>query len=164
METPIEQPTPRRFLRAGQAAAFGLLLAFTLNAAFGARQGVVHDIFNDWVYNALVVIAAASCLTRAIRIREGRAPWLVLGGGLLLWAGAEIYNTAFLSQLADPPYPSISDVMWLAFYPASYVAILLLVRSRMRDRRASLWLDGLVAALAVAAIGEVLVFQPVMRT
>jgi two-component system, cell cycle response regulator len=164
MDKAIENPTTRRFLRAGQAVAFALLVAFTLNAAFGSHEGVVYEIFNDWVYNALVLIAAASCLTRAVRIPAGRAPWLVLGGGLMLWAAAEIYNTAYLSQLPQPPYPSVSDLLWLAFYPASYVAILLLVRSRMHDRRASLWLDGLVAALAVAAVGEVLVFQPVMQT
>ncbi len=164
MDKTIENSTTRRFLRTGQAIAFALLGAFTLHAAFGSHEGVVYEIFNDWVYNGLVLIAAASCLTRAVRIPAGRAPWLVLGGGLLLWAAAEIYNTAYLSQLPEPPYPSVSDLLWLAFYPASYVAILLLVRSRMHDRRASLWLDGLVAALAVAAVGEVLVFQPVMRT
>jgi diguanylate cyclase (GGDEF)-like protein len=164
MDATIEHQTPRRFLRIGQGVAFALLAAFTLNAAFGADHGVVYTIFNSWVYNGLVLLAAASCLTRAVRVPAARAPWLILGAGLLLWAGAEIYNTAFLAELEQPPYPSISDLLWLAFYPASYVAILLLVRGRMRDRRGSLWLDGLVAALAVAAVGEVLVFQPVMQT
>ena len=164
MDITIRQPTRRRFLRVGQGAAFALLVAYTLNAGFGAREGAVYDFFNNWVYNALVLTAAASCLTRAVRVPGGRAPWIVLGCGLLLWSGAEIYNTLYLSKMEEPPYPSVSDLMWLAFYPASYVTILLLVRNRMRARRASLWLDGLVAALAVAAVGEVLVFQPVMRT
>ena len=154
----------RRFLRTTQAVAFAFLAAFAAHAVFW-RGGSLDGFFNDWVYNALILTAAASSVVRAVRIRTDRAAWLLVGLGLALWAGAEITNTVYVSKLAEPPYPSISDAMWLAFYPASYLALVLLVRGRMRgQRRASLWLDGLVAALTVAALGEVLVFQPVIQT
>jgi hypothetical protein len=54
--------------------------------------------------------------------------------------------------------PSVSDVLWLAFYPAAYVALVLFVRARVHDFHASVWLDGLVGALAAAALGAALVF------
>jgi diguanylate cyclase (GGDEF)-like protein len=154
----------RRILRLSQGVAFAFLAAFALHAIFW-RGSALDSFFNDWVYNGLVIGAAVSCLLRAVLVKVDRTPWALLGFALALWAGAEITNTLYLSKLYYPPYPSIADAMWLAFYPASYFALLQLVRGRMRgQRRASLWLDGLVAALTVAALGEVLVFQPVIQT
>ena len=145
-------PTRRRFLRAFQLACWLALAAFSVHAVL------------DFGGSGLILAAASSCLIRAIRVRVDRAAWLILGFGLTAWAAAEIYNTVYLSKLDAPPYPSVSDALWLTFYPASYVAFVLLVRRRMRDARASLWLDGLVAALAVTTVGEVLVFSPVLSS
>ncbi|MFL5886506.1 MAG: HD domain-containing phosphohydrolase [Thermoleophilaceae bacterium] len=157
-------PTRHRFLRTFQIVCWLWLAAFSVHALFHVGGHGLDSFFNDWVYNALILAAAASCLVRAVRVPVDRAAWLLLGFGLVAWAAAEIYNTVYLSKLADPPYPSISDALWLTFYPASYVAFVLLVRRRMRDAQASLWLDGLVAALAVTTVGEVLVFAPVVQT
>ena len=114
-------------------------------------------VFNDFVYNGLVLVSALSCVVRGIRVRERRSAWLLLGAGLVCWTASEIYDSAYLAHLKDPPYPSLSDLLSLLFYPASCVALLLLARGRMRAARASLWLDGLVAALAVCALGEMTV-------
>ena len=157
-------PTRRRFLRAFQAACWLALALFTAHAGFGLGGKGLDSLFNDWVYNGLILAAAASCIVRAVRVSTDRFAWILLGFGLLAWSAAEIYNTVHLSKLANPPYPSLSDALWLTFYPASYIAFVLLVRRRMRDARASLWLDGLVAALAVTTVGEVLVFEPVVST
>jgi diguanylate cyclase (GGDEF)-like protein len=42
--------------------------------------------------------------------------------------------------------------------------MILLVRGRMEQFRRSLWLDGVVAALAVAAVAEIVVFQPILES
>jgi two-component system cell cycle response regulator len=162
MHDPPDQ-TRRPFLRACQVAATVALAAFAAHAALGFGEGL-DSFFNDWVYNGLVVAAALSCLVRAARVREDRFPWLVMGLGLAAWSVAEIYNTTYLARLDDPPYPSLSDAFWVAFYPLSYVALVLLVRRRMQAAHASLWLDGVIAGLAVAAVGETLVFQPVLES
>src|SRR4051794_23236042 len=163
MREPID-PKARRHVRAFQGACWLMLGAFAAHAGFGLGGHALDGLFNDWVYNALILAAAASCAVRGIRVSVDRAAWLLLAFGLSAWAAAEIYNTAYLTKLDVPPYPSLSDALWLAFYPASYVAFLLLVRRRMREAHASLWLDGLVAALAVTTVGEVLVFSPVVAT
>ncbi|HEX8066346.1 MAG TPA: diguanylate cyclase [Thermoleophilaceae bacterium] len=149
------------FLRVTQLFTLLAFIAYALHVGVGVGGEGTTTFFNDYVYNALVVSAALSCLVRAARVREHRGAWLVIGAGLLTWSAAEIYNTFYLSKLEEPPYPSLSDALWLSFYPATYVAMLLLMRNRMNEARASLWLDGLVAALAVAAVGEVAVFHPV---
>src|SRR5256885_10899574 len=152
---------PRPVLRTTQAICFAALVALVVHALTGFGSGGVDSFFNDWVYDGLVLVSALSCLVRAARVRERRAAWLVLGLGLLCWTASEGYNSVYLAHLKDPPYPSLSDALALLFYPAGSLALLLLVRGRMRGARASLWLDGLVAALAVCTIGEVTGFHQV---
>src|SRR2546423_1315131 len=163
MEAPTRRQ-PHPFLRTVQVLTFLVLGLFALHTGFGLGGKSLDGFFNDWVYNGLVLVSAASCLIRAVRVREHRAAWMVLGAGLVAWTAAEIYNTVVLSHLEDPPYPSLSDYLWLAFYPMSYIALVMLVRDRMQEARSSLWLDGVVAALAVCAIGEVTVFHTVAQS
>ncbi len=106
--------------------------------------------------------AGAICVTRALAFREERAAWLVMGAGLLAWAAGEVTWTTLIADNPDPPYPSVADVLYLSFYPASYTALLLLARSRTDSFRSSLWLDGAIAALTVAALIATLAFQPIV--
>ena len=53
-------------------------------------------------------------------------------------------------------------MLYLSFYPASYASLLLLARSRTDSFRSSLWLDGAIAALTVAALIATLAFQPIV--
>jgi two-component system, cell cycle response regulator len=148
----------RLALRAVQALAVGGLVAYAAQAAFAICGAGADNFFETWVYNLLILAAAGLCLARAAFYATERAAWLVLGGGLLAWAGGEAYYSLYLADLSSPPLPSVSDALWLAFYPACYIAIVLLVRERVREFRSSLWLDGLVGALAAAAIAADLVF------
>ena len=97
-------------------------------------------------------------------MRAERVPWLLLGTALLLWTAGDLYYLAFLSDLDEIPIPSIGDSFYLAFYPVSYVALALLLRARIDRFRGNLWLDGVIAALAVAALGAAVVFDKVLST
>ena len=155
--------SPRRtLLIATRLIACVGLLAYAAHAAFGLGGSGSDVLFDDWVYNGLVLMSAAWCIARAVLVRKERVAWALIGISLVCWAAAEILNTVYLSKLEYPPYPSIADAFWLAFYPCSYTAMVLLVRGRMSQFRRSLWLDGIVAALAVASLGVILVFQPVL--
>jgi two-component system, cell cycle response regulator len=154
----------RILLRAAQMLAFagiGLELAHT---AFGLGKPGLDAFFDNWVYNGLIVIAAVFCLTRAAVVRSERGAWLGLGVALALWSGGEIYYSAVLAHQAEPPYPSLSDALYLAFYPASYLGLYMLVRGRVRQAPLSLGLDGMIAALAVAALAAAIVLPPVLQS
>ena len=151
----------------GRAWALGALtglgaLAYAAHIGLGMGGANLDDFFQDWVYCGVSVAAGAMCLLRGIAVREERLAWLVMGFGLLTWAAADITWTLFLADDPDPPYPSVSDVLYLAFYPASYVSLLLVARSRVTSFRSSLWLDGAIAGLTVAAVIATLVFQPIL--
>jgi diguanylate cyclase (GGDEF)-like protein len=146
-------------LRATQLLLVAGLVGYAAQAAVPAVCGAgTHDFFEIWVYNLLIAGAAGLCLARAAFVKTERLAWLVLGIGLVAWAAGEAYYSIFLADMSNPPLPSVSDALWLAFYPACYIAIVLLVRERVREFRSSLWLDGLVGALAAAAIAADLVF------
>ena len=108
--------------------------------------GVPAGVFDDWLYNGLLIGAALVCAARAVLVREERVAWALISAGLISWSAADVYYTAVLAKLDEPPYPSISDFGWLLFYPAFWIAIVVLMRRRIREFHASLWLDGIVAA------------------
>ena len=45
-----------------------------------------------------------------------------------------------------------------------YVGLALLLQSRLQDIRSDLWVDGVIAALAIAAVGAALVFDVIVET
>jgi two-component system, cell cycle response regulator len=138
------------------------VLAYAGHIAFWHGSEGLDNFFQDWVYCAATVGAGAMCLLRGIAVRKERVAWLVMGAGLLAWASGDITWTVLLADDPNPPYPSVSDVLYLAFYPASYASLLLVARSRAEVWRSSLWLDGAIAALTVAAVIATLAFQPIV--
>jgi len=148
----------RTLVTAGILALFLPYVAYTV---FGVGRPELATLFNEGVHDALVLTAAALVAARAIRRREQRLAWSMIGAGLAAYAVAEILYYFFLARMDSPPYPSVCDVLWLAFYPLSYIGLVLLVRGRVREFQSSLWLDGLIAALAAAAIAAAVVFGAV---
>jgi diguanylate cyclase (GGDEF)-like protein len=112
----------------------------------------------------LLLAASLACLARGIAVKAERLPWLLLGVALALWTAGDLYYFFAFSLTADVPIPSVADAFYLAFYPVSYVALALLLRRRMRDFHGNLWLDGVIASLAVAALGAAVVFDAVLKS
>jgi two-component system cell cycle response regulator len=151
----------RSALRIAAALCVAGLGGYAAQAAFAICGASATDFFEIYVYNVLIAAAAGFCLYRAWVEPRERTAWLIVGLGLTAWAASEAYYSIFLSGPTAPSQPSVSDVLWLLFYPACYATIVLLVRARVREFRASLWLDGVVGALAMAAVGAALVLPAV---
>ncbi|HET9104252.1 MAG TPA: diguanylate cyclase [Solirubrobacteraceae bacterium] len=147
-------------------AAFALMaIGIALHAAhavFGLGGHAVDSLIENWVYTAVELIAVAVCAARALSKPADRAAWTLVSLGLLAWSGGDLVWTVWLNNLSDPPFPSVADALYLAWYPAVYVAMLLLIRSRHRQVGAAQWLDGGVVGLTVAAIGAALIFPTVL--
>jgi two-component system, cell cycle response regulator len=119
----------------------------------------------DNVYSLVQLLAIAAVALRASATRgPERGAWIALALGLGAYAAGDLYWTFRLSGLDEPPYPSPSDAGYLAIYPGGYVALVLLLRARAGRVPAALWLDGLISALSVAALGAALVFGVVAST
>jgi two-component system cell cycle response regulator len=145
--------------------AMGVGIAFQAAHALLRVGGHGLDGFtNNGVYTAVEVLAVAVCAARVVSKREDRAAWALMTVGLLAWTGGDLLWTLWLDNVANPPSPSVADGPYLAMYPAVYVAMMLLIRSRLRDRGAAQWLDGGVVGLALAAVGAALIFSTVLGT
>jgi two-component system cell cycle response regulator len=142
---------------------FGGLLAHVLHTTFGLGGSGLDSAFNDWVYNCVFMGAALGCLARGIVVHAERKAWLAIGAGLVSWGLGDIYWTLFLADRETIPYPSLADAFYLCEYPCIYVGILFLLRARVPRFHPSLWLDGAIGALAVAALGSALLY-PAIRT
>ncbi len=120
--------------------------------------------FDTWAYNSLFGVAALLCLARAAFVAADRLAWAFLGLGLACWFAGEVYFTLELADIRLTPVPSVSDYLSLAFYPASYVALILMVRARVRRFQASMWLDGLIGALAIGAAATAIFLEPILES
>jgi diguanylate cyclase (GGDEF)-like protein len=108
------------------------------------------------------VACGGVCLARARAIASERAVWGLIGAGLLLYAcGSVVYNTDLAS--ATVTFPSRADTLWLSLYPLSFAGMVALVRARHVQVSASLWLDAMIGASAVAAVAAVFVLPPVLE-
>jgi diguanylate cyclase (GGDEF)-like protein len=143
----------RRHLNQAQWALLALaVLGLAVHAAWvaGVGKGSIDTLVNEWVYNAVLVLASVVCLLKVAISPGERWIWLCFGLGLGAWTAADIYWTAALIDDGNPPYPSLADFGYLLVYPFMYVGVLLLVRRRVRFST-SAWLDGAIGGLAAAA-------------
>jgi two-component system, cell cycle response regulator len=149
-------------LRLWQAALVCGLALLAAHDLTGFGWGGGGHFFDRWLYEGLEATAAVGCLTRALRIPLERPAWLALGFALLFTTGGDVvYDFAYGG---NPPFPSPADALYLGFYPASYLGIVLLVRGRISRFNASLWLDGFTAALAAGAVGASVLLEVVVSS
>jgi two-component system cell cycle response regulator len=153
-----------RFLAPDRASALALAVIFLPVAFVGVLVALPQAAaWHDIVYHAALFIAAGVCVARALFRETERLAWALIGIGIALWAAGDVYWLIELADLEEAPYPSIADYLWLAFYPPIYIGLILLVRTRVADFRASLWLDGIIGALALAAVACAVVFGVVLE-
>ena len=113
--------TPRR----GDAACCALLAPWWSSASGPSSSTPPPDsgdptLFGTWIYCAVMLGAAASCLARARAGPPRATAWALIGAGLLVWTGGEIYYEAALAGSGSVPIPSPADAGYLLFYPLTY--------------------------------------------
>ena len=161
---------PQNLLSAGRNPAVRALRvlvviglgAYAAHSLAGVGGRGLDDLFENWVFNALLGAGAALCLLRAASSPVERAAWNTLGVGLGAWVLGEVIFTLDPSEVTSGTFPTTSDFLWLVFYPASFLTLGLLVRARVRHFYPSLWLDGIVGALAVGALAAQFVLPPIV--
>jgi diguanylate cyclase (GGDEF)-like protein len=164
MDTSSKQPlSARKFVYLALGLLTGLLLVYAAVIIWTLGDAQLQDAVGRWVYDAVVLGAALLVLARAALIPSERGAWLALGVGLLFWALGQTYYSVVLYYVSPAPFPSPADFGFLAFYPASYLALALLLRARVAHLERLAWVDGLIGALAVAGVAAALIFPPVLE-
>jgi PAS domain S-box/diguanylate cyclase (GGDEF) domain len=136
------------------------LLVEIVLVVFGLSVGGT-TMRNGLVTAAVASAALATLLTGVSRPAGTRAPWVVLGVGILSYAIGFAYF--FFLQKSLTTFPSTADLFWLAFYPFIVASIVLLVREQRRTDRLGISLDAVIIALAIAALGYDLLFDELVN-
>lgn len=150
-------------VRIALLAGWVLLAAFSSHALMGYGGQGLDDFFQKWVNDGIAIIATLACAERARRQRRERTAWLLVSLGIATWTAGNIYYTLVLIDLDPFPVPSVADGLWLSLYPPIAVALVLLLRSRVRMFPRSLWLDGVIGACAVASVAAAIVLEAVLQ-
>ena len=132
---------------------------FVVSTIPGVRPKAGYNLLLDGFLNNLAyMLSAMLCLVRARDASTFRSAWRVLGVGLTIYGLGNIFWTIFIRPLNPQPFPTVADGLWLSFYPIAFVALLLIVREMAAEKvPLSLWLDGIVGGLAVAAVTAAIV-------
>jgi diguanylate cyclase len=148
---------------AGLLAVAGVL-SLVLHGAGALGGPGLNGLFDDWVYSGIELLVVGLVLARALLVERDRRAWLLLAAGIGFYAAGDLYYAVALEGASSIPAPSPSDVMYLLFYPCAYAMIVRLLGSRAREMHLSVWLDGAIGGLSLAALGAALVLEPVIHT
>src|SRR3954454_5286920 len=99
-------------------------------------------LFVTWVHHGIQVAAAVVCLAAVREEPRARSAWLAFGVGLAVWAAADVLWSVMYGLGEDAPYPTISDALWLAWYPLTGLGMALLIRTQLSKFELHRWLDG----------------------
>jgi diguanylate cyclase len=150
----------RAAVTAGVAVIALLSAAVIVDAV--ASLGSLSEPLLRWSPAVAGVITAASAVLRVTTHERERRAWIPLAVGLVLYATAWVWWTAVWSQDPTAPMPSPADALWLLIYPTAYATVAMLLRRSFVRAPASMWLDGLLAAMAFSAVGVALIYAPVI--
>jgi two-component system cell cycle response regulator len=143
-----------------RAASAVSLAAFAAVTLFAPQGGELSAFFNLWVYDGMMVFACVVVGSHAYLLERERAAWTVITVALASWTFGELWYT-----IATPDsFPSMADAGYIGFYFLLYIGIVLLLRSSARSIGGTLWLDGMTAALAAAALGAAVLVELVLQS
>ncbi|MCD6727880.1 MAG: diguanylate cyclase [Solirubrobacteraceae bacterium] len=154
------------------ALSLGVVLHAAHALSGDAGTGSTFDLLvSGWVYLAIELGAAALCLARAMSLRGrgagpwgGSAPWIAIAASILFWALGDVTWHLWVGGLDEPPYPSIADALYIAGYVPLYAGVVLLLRERVRPWTRQRWLDGLIGALALAALASEILLPRIVES
>ncbi|MDH4103442.1 MAG: diguanylate cyclase [Thermoleophilia bacterium] len=145
------------FTRVAATVGLTAFAIFTLAAPDDSR---FFEFFNVWVYNGLLVLACVIAGSHVYLVKRERPAWIAITLALVYWTFGGIWYATFTPDT----YPSIADAGFIGFYLLLYVGIVLLLRERARSIAGTLWLDGLTASLAAAAVGAAVLVELVLES
>jgi hypothetical protein len=108
----------------------------------------IDGIWQNLAYGA----AALLCLARISPSSPDRRAWQLVAGALAFSALANTYWCWFIQPIEPEPFPTMTDALWLAYYPCIFLAVWLLVRARIDHFPLTIGLDGILVGLGTASV------------
>lgn len=128
-------------------AGFGV----TTLPGFRETPGFI-ELYDGWLQGGAYVACALVAIILAARASSGRLVWGLLALALTLWAGGYVLSFAWVRWQTPPPYPSISDGLWLSCELTLLVVLLLRARVLVPRMPPVLRLDAVAGALVATGV------------
>ncbi len=144
---------PLRFFLATEAAfalGYFLLQPSVLKTASYTGLGLT---------SAIAVFVGA----RTHKPRQSFAWYLIAAGLVMLTLGDTINNGYEWVLKTEAPFPSLADVVYLAFYPLLVPGLLLLVRAQNPGRDRASLIDAIIIATGVGLLSWIFLIVPYVR-
>ncbi len=145
----------RRILFAVTAVALCAELVHSF-ASFGG-PGLDGFFAND-LYLAIELAGVLLCGARAVLVREQRVAWWCITAAFAFWLAGDTLWVVVPGSANG----ALTDVPYLLFYPLCCAGMALLASAGRERVAARMWVDGLLAALTVAALVVALAFNPIV--
>jgi hypothetical protein len=133
---------------------------YELTGFGGADLG---KLFNDVIFNILILGSGAICLLRAAAIGRLRGAWALLGLSLVSFGVGSVVWSIHYADVEPQPFPTVSDAFWLSYYGFAIGGLVLLARDRIIGFDLQRWIDGVAVALIAATPLVALVLQPMVE-
>ena len=153
-------PHRRAWISAALALAFAVFALYASVVLLTSPGDGLNRFVTAWLYQGVIAASVVFVAARAVLVEKDRLAWAVIALALAATSFAELYTISF----HPARYPSAADAGWIAFYPLAYVGMVLLFRGRARSFTGAVWLDGLMASVAAAALGAAVLVEMVLRT
>jgi two-component system cell cycle response regulator len=116
------------------------------------------DTIQNYGYMAVSACSSIVVFARVAMVRHNRRGWLLFAIGIGLLCTGDFYYTTQIVPQANPPFPTLADVFYLAGYPVLTVGLGMLLWNRLNRPALSMWLDaGIgVSAMLMLSLGLLL--------
>lgn len=134
-----------------------VVVGLTAHGLVGLGGDGIHTWLDAGVSCAAEGLAAALCFVGAMRSERNRSAWLLVALAIGLWTVGDI----IWAFRGDPNASvTVSDLLWLTWYPLLIAALILLVRDRVPVFELHRWIDGVIVMLVVATPWVALFLEP----
>jgi diguanylate cyclase (GGDEF)-like protein len=150
-------PWPPRAVRLALLAVFTGWLVLILFCLLRVQPGRIVPIDN-WLEPALLLASAAIVGARSWHVANERWAWRLTAAGM---SAAGLANVAYSLWVREGQFPSVSDVLFVAYFPLALTGLVLMVRQRLRHLPVAVFLDVLIVGQTVAALATAFAAGPI---
>ena len=129
------------------------------HALFGLGGSRYSPLLDSYFYDVVAAGAGVLMIVRGALDRRERA-WLLFGVGTLIWVCGDV---VWEVGLAGNGVVTVSDPLYLAWYPLAAVGLVMIARSRLSGFDFPRWIDGILVALVVATPAVAVALQPALE-
>jgi len=138
------------------------VLAYCVSTIAISQTNNFNTFWDGGVYTIAETLPVIAMVLCAKHWPAQRAPWLLIGAGVLVHAAGDLVYSFHDQNLVPIPVPAPSDVVYFASYVLLVAGVLLLTQSHVGRVRPAVRIEGIMVGLALAALAVLLWYGPVL--